>query len=148
MQLSQKRKTYSQIFPPYLKSKLNFEHFESKEDPQRFCILEVKDAKNLVRLKSKKSRFRGCFDKQDSKRDQALLKSLSQHLYHIHRLLASKLSWKKFLLLTCQILWLPVNTLAAAEKYHVLNRENLTIPIQMQLSQHQNTFFLHFWNLD
>ena len=33
-----------------------------------------------------------------------------------------------------------VNTLAADEKYHVLNTENLTIPIQMQLSQKQKTF--------
>ena len=33
-----------------------------------------------------------------------------------------------------------VNTLAADEKYYGLNTENLTIPIQMQLSQKQKTF--------
>ena len=32
------------------------------------------------------------------------------------------------------------NTLAADGKYPVLNRDNLTIPIQMQLSQKRNTF--------
>ena len=32
------------------------------------------------------------------------------------------------------------NTLAADEKYRVLNREKLTLPIQMQLSQKQKTF--------
>ena len=37
------------------------------------------------------------------------------------------------LFLTCQILELPVNTLAADENYPVLNRDNFTIPIQMQL---------------
>ena len=84
---------------------------------------------------SKKSRFREPFDKQHGKRAQALLKSASQHLYHIHRSLPRKLSWKKSLLLTCQILGLLVNTLATDEKYLVLNRDNLTIPIQMQLSQ-------------
>ena len=89
---------------------------------------------------SKKSRFRGCFDKQYGKRAQALLKSASQHLYHIHRSLPRKLSWKKSLLLTCQILGLLVNTLAADEKYPVLNRDNLKIPIQIQSSQKQNTF--------
>ena len=89
---------------------------------------------------SKKSRFRGCFDKQYGKRAQALLKSASQHLYHIHRSLPRKLSWKKSLLLTCQILGLLVNTLAANEKYPVLNRDNLTIPIQMLLSQKQKNF--------
>ena len=93
---------------------------------------------------SKKSRFRGCFDKQYGKRAQALLKSASQHLYHIHRSLPRKLSWKKSLLLTCQILGLLVNTLAADEKYPVLNRDNLTIPIQMQLSQKQKIFSQFF----
>ena len=33
-----------------------------------------------------------------------------------------------------------VNTLAADEKYPVLNRDNLKIPIQMQLSQKQKIF--------
>ena len=93
---------------------------------------------------SKKSRFRGCFDKQYGKRAQALLKSASQHLYHIHRSLPRKLSWKKSLLLTCKILGLLVNTLAADEKYPVLNRDNLTIPIQIQLSQKQKTVSLVF----
>ena len=37
-----------------------------------------------------------------------------------------------------------VNTLATDEKYPVLNRDNLTIPIQMQLSQKQKTFSLFF----
>ena len=100
---------------------------------------------------SKKSRFRGPFDKQHGKRAQALLKSASQHLYHIHWSLPSQLSWKKSLLLTCQILGLLVNTLAADEKYPVLNRDNLTTPIQMQLSQKEKSsaqFSLHFWNLD
>ena len=62
---------------------------------------------------SKKSRFRGCFEKQYGKRAQALLKYLSQTLYHIHQSLPSKLSSKKSLLLTCKILELLVNTLAA-----------------------------------
>ena len=42
--------------------------------------------------------------------------------------------------MTCKILGLLVNTLAADEKYPVLNRDNLTIPIQIQLSQKQKTF--------
>ena len=96
----------------------------------------------------KKSYFRGPFDKQHGKRAQALLKCTLQHLDDIHRSLPRKLSWKKSLLLTCQILGLLVNTLAADEKYPVLNRNNLTIPIQMQLSQKQKTFLkvlADFW---
>ena len=52
----------------------------------------------------------------------------------------SQVSWKKSLLLTCHILGLLVNTLAADEMYPLLKRDNLTIPIQMQLSQKQKTF--------
>ena len=88
---------------------------------------------------SKNTRFRGCFDKQHGKRAQGLLKSASQHLYQIHWLLATKLCSKMSLLLTCQILGLLVNILATNEKYLVLNRNNLTIPTQIQLSEKQKT---------
>ena len=50
------------------------------------------------------------------------------------------MNWKKSLFLTCQILGLLLNTLAADEKYPVLNRDNLTIPIEMQLSQEEKRF--------
>ena len=94
--------------------------------------------------------FRGCFDKQQGKRAPALFKSASHHIYHFHRSLPRKFSWKKFFLLTCQILGLLANTLATDEKYPVLNRDNLTIPIEMQLSQKQKVFLnflLLFWSL-
>ena len=89
---------------------------------------------------SKNCLLRGPFDKQHGKGAQALLKSASQHLYHIHGSLPRKLSWKKSLLLTCKILGLLVNTLAADEECPVLNRDNLTIIIQTQLSQKQKPF--------
>ena len=90
---------------------------------------------------SKKSCFRGCFEKQHVKRAQVLLKYGLQHLYHIHRSLPRKLSLKKALLLTCEIFLLLFNTLAADEKYLVLQRDSLTISIQMQFSQKQKTVF-------
>ena len=42
--------------------------------------------------------------------------------------------------MTCQILALLVNTLVANEINPVLNRDNLTIPIQTKLSQKQKSF--------
>ena len=51
-----------------------------------------------------------------------------------------QLSCKKSLLLICKILRLFVNTLSAVDKYSVPNRDNLTQPIQMQLSQKQKIF--------
>ena len=93
---------------------------------------------------SKKTRFREPFDKQHAKPAQALLKSAWQHLYYIHWLLPCQLRWKKSLFLTCKILGLLVNTLAADEKYTALNRDNLTILIQMPLSHKKITFSQFF----
>ena len=93
---------------------------------------------------SKKARLRERFDKQHGKRALALLKYVSQHLYHNHWLVPSQLSWKTSLLLTCQILGLLVNTLVTDEMYLVLNRDNITISIHMQLSRKPNTFSQFF----
>ena len=99
---------------------------------------------------SKESRFRGCFDKLYGKHAQGLVKSVSQDLYQIYLSLARELCPTKSLLLTCQILGVLLNTLPTNERYPVLNRENLTIPIQMQLSQKQklcSQFFAAFLKL-
>ena len=39
--LSQKQKTFSQIFSSFLKSTLNFEHFQKKDDPHSRCISDI-----------------------------------------------------------------------------------------------------------
>ena len=44
------------------------------------------------------------------------------------------------MLVLCKILRLFVNTLTADDKYSLLNRDNLTQPIQILLSQKQKTF--------
>ena len=129
LQLSQKQNAFSQFLAQFLKSRLNFKYFEKKGDPHGFIISEIMASENVVRQMSKKSGFRGTFDKQDGKRIKALLKSAP-----------GQLSWKKSRLLICKILALLVNTLAADWKYPVLNRDNLMIPIQMQLSQKRKIF--------
>ena len=93
---------------------------------------------------SKNSRLKGPFDKLHFKGAQAVLKSSSQHLYAIDSSLPSQYTWKKSLLLTCQILGLLVNTFATDEKYPVLNKDTLTIRIQMQLSKKQKVFAQFF----
>ena len=54
------------------------------------------------------------------------------------------MSRKKLLLVLCKILRLILNTLTADDKYSLLNRENLTQPIQILVSQKQNTFSQFF----
>ena len=100
IQLSETKKTFSQFFAAFLKYRLNFKHFEKKDDPHSFCISEYTDSGNVIRWISRRSRFRGPFDKQHSTLAEALLNSALQNLSHIHWSLPSQLSWKKFLLLT------------------------------------------------
>ena len=49
MELPQKQKSFSEFFAAFLKSKLNFQYFEKKDDPHRFCISNITDSKNVVR---------------------------------------------------------------------------------------------------
>ena len=46
--------------------------------------------------------------------------------------------WKKSLLVIDKILRLFANTLIVDDKYYLLNRDNLTQPVQMELYQKQN----------
>ena len=103
-----------------------------------FPILRTQ--RNLVRSMPKKSRFKGSFRKQHDKLTQILLKFTWQNLYHIYWSLWRQLTFKKFLLVICKISRLFPNTLSADGKYSLLNRDNLTQPIQMQLSRKQKTF--------
>ena len=48
------------------------------------------------------------------------------------------------MLVLCKILRLFVNTLTADDKYSLLNRDNLTQPIQILLYQKPNTFYEFF----
>ena len=144
VQWSPKQKTFSEFFAAFLKFQLNFEYFEVKYNPHRFCILEITDCENMVREMSKTSRFRGPFNKQHCNPSEAPLNSASQHLYPIHWSLPSQLNWKKSLLLKWQMLGLFLNTLATDEKYPLLKRNNLTVPIQRQLSQKHKTFSQFF----
>ena len=122
----------------------NFEHFEKKDGPLRVSNFEITDSENIVREMSKKSRLREPFDKQHGERAQTVFRCESENLHQNHWSLPSQLSWKTSPWLTCKIFWLLVNTFAANEKYLVLDRDNLAIPIQMQLSQKQKTFSRFF----
>ena len=100
----------------------------------------LRSPKNKVRSMSIKSRFKGSFKKQHGKCAQTLFKFAWQKLYHINWSLWRQLNFKKFLSVICKISRLFPNTLGADGKYSLLNRDNLTQSIQMQLSRKQKTF--------
>ena len=49
MKLSEKQKDFSNFFEKFLKSSLNFEYFQKKDDPHTVCIFELRDSENVVR---------------------------------------------------------------------------------------------------
>ena len=96
--------------------------------------------KNIVRYVSKRSPFRGAFNKQRCKSDHTVLKSERYHFYHIYWSVWQKLSSKKSLLVIGKMLWMSFNTFIAGPKYSLLNRDNLMQRIQMQSSLKWKTF--------
>ena len=96
--------------------------------------------RSLVRSMPKKSRLKGSFGKQHAKCAQTLLKCQGQLLYHIYCSLLRQLSYKKSLLLICNISRLFPKTLSCDGKYSLFKREDLTQPIQIQASRKQKTF--------
>ena len=101
---------------------------------------KLRSPKNKVRSMSIKSRFKGSFKKQHGKCAQTLLKFAWQNLYHIYWSLWRQLTFKKSLLVISKISRQFPNTLIADGKYSLLNRDNLTEPIQMQVSGKQRNF--------
>ena len=49
MQLSEKQKTFSEFFAPFLKWISNFERFEKKDERQRFCMSEITNSEKVLR---------------------------------------------------------------------------------------------------
>ena len=99
----------------------------------------------MITSMSNKSRFKGSFGKQRGKRTQTLLKFPWQHLCHIYWSLCKQFTCKMSLLVTCKISRLFPNSLSADDKYLLLNRDNLTQPIQIQVSGKQKTFSWFFF---
>ena len=95
-----------------------------------------------------------------SEGSQKLLKSAWQHFHHVFSPHLGKLSWKMSLLAISEILGLFIKTLIADHSYCLCNMENITQPIQMQLSKKQKklllfcfisenaSYFQHFEKID
>ena len=130
-----------------MKFRLNAKHFRKKKTFITDWFLKLRTSKSVVKKISKKSSFRGPFDKQHGKRDQILLKSELNYLYYIYWLLWRKVSWKKALIVISETLGHFANTLNVGHKYSLLNRDNLTVTIQMQLSLTKKLFLNFFFSL-
>ena len=63
MQLSQKQKIFSEFFPAFVESALNFEHFQKKMMLIAYVFPKLPTTKNVLRQMFKSSRFREPVDR-------------------------------------------------------------------------------------
>ena len=132
MQLSEKRKTFSQFF---------FFHFwklhQILKILKKMMILIVNGYPKLgtviilLRPLSKKRRFRTRFDSQHVKVSQIRAKSQWERLRHVFPSLSGKLIWKMFPLVLDEVLVVFVNRLTADARYPVRDCDTLLLRIQM-----------------
>ena len=71
--LSQKQKIFSQFFPAFFKSALNFEHFQKKMTLIAYVFPKLTTTKNVLRQMSKISRLGEPLDQRHGKRAEALI---------------------------------------------------------------------------
>ena len=83
-QLPQKHGLFSHFFLAFSKSTLNLDIFKLKMTHIADLFLKKRTPKNVVRYMSKKSRFKGPFNRRHGKLVQTLFRSGKQHCYHIH----------------------------------------------------------------
>ena len=63
MHLSQKQKIFSEFFPAFVESALNFEHFQKKMMLIAYVFPKLPNTKNVLRQMFKSSRFREPVDR-------------------------------------------------------------------------------------
>ena len=95
---------------------------------------KLQTVKELVRPLTKKHRFRTSFESQHVKGSQTIVKSSSEHFYHIFLWLRGQMICETFPLLMFEIIGVFANTWTADYIYPLRDCENFPFAIQMKLS--------------
>ena len=101
---------------------------------------KLQTMENLVRTLSKRRHFRARFDSQHRKALQTLPKSWWKDFFHVFSSFSQDLICKMSPLVLGEILAVFVSTLTEHGKYSVQDCENLTLQIQIELSEKQKIF--------
>ena len=146
MQLSEKRKTFSEFFFFHFWNLHQILNILKKKKMFAIAIVfpKLQTVKNFVRPLCKKCHLGTRLDSQHVKVSQTLEKSPWKHLFDVFLTFWEKLIWKMFPLLLFEILLVFLNTLTAEVKYPIEDWGNFPLPIQMQLSEIQNKFSWFF----
>ena len=63
MEVSRKQKTFSDFFSAFLKSSLNFEHFQKKDDSHSWAISKITESEKQGYINVYKVQFQGILQK-------------------------------------------------------------------------------------
>ena len=135
MQLSKNQNLFLNILSHFLNLYQILNILKQTMIPTVIVFQKLQTVKNLLRLLSKKRRFRTRFDSQHVKVFQILAKSQWEQFYDVFSSFSGKLIWKTSPLVLGKILEGFVNILIADNKYPVQDCENLPLPIKMQLCE-------------
>ena len=129
--LSQKQKTFSQFFACILKSTLNFEHFQKKDNPHSRCISQITVSEKGDSINLCKILFKGSLPQKTWQKGRRTVEMWTTLPLPCLFIPVNIFSWKKSMLVLWKILGLFLNTLTDDYKYSLLYRDNLTQPIQI-----------------
>ena len=101
---------------------------------------ELQTLKNFVRPLSEKRLFRTSFDTQHDEVSQINAKFPWEHFFQVFSSFWEKLMWNISPVLLSEILGMFLNTLSTDGKYPNEDKENLSLPIQIQLSEKRKNF--------
>ena len=133
-QFSEKRKTFSEFFGPFVDAWSNVQYFQKKKIVIGNLFPKLQTVKYLVRPLSKKLRLRTSFESQHVNGSQTLAKTVPENCYHIFSSLGEEMIWEISPLLKFEISGVFVNTLSADGEYPVWDCEMSSFRIQRQVS--------------
>ena len=134
IQLSSKQKRFSSFLFHLSNLHQILNLFKEKKIFLANVFLKLATVQGLVTSLTIQHRLKTSFASQHVKRFQTLVKSSSEHFYHIFSSLWGEIIWKISPWLKFGIIGLRVNKWTADYKYPVPYYENLQFPIRVQLS--------------
>ena len=147
MQLSEKKKTFSQFYFPFLESTSNFKILKKNMIVIANVFPKLQTVKNLVRPLSKKRPFRTCFDSEHVKASQLLAKSWWEPFYHFLFSFSRKLIWNVSPLALGEVLGRFVNTFECRWQLSCSWLWEFAIPSWNPIIWKTKTFFWSFFSI-
>ena len=144
MELSEKRKSFPEIFVPFLESTSNFKHFERKDDRHSQCVSETTDCVKLGKTTLWKALFQNILWESTCESVPNTYEISMRALLSCFFIIVREIDLEMSQPVWGETLVVFVNKLSADGKYPVQDCENLLLPIEMQLSKKEKSFSQFF----